>query len=311
MIPRLTGLLTLLFFLAGVGLVNVHAADEITLGRQAEQAGNLRQALTHYVEALRAKTTDSQLRERIVRLAQKIQPPPEVPEEARKYLIRGQEAFKEATSTAGYKEAAVEFGKALEFAPWWADAYFNQGVSLEKAGDSQQAITCLRLYLVAAPDAVDARKVRDRIYALEYQVERSQKQAQEEQRKRIQEQQGVNLNGIWTYTDKNGNRRYYDITVSGNSFLAECSGGYCCQCSNIPTPIRGTVRDRSIEGSWAWPGEAGGPGYCSFPARTFPVRGQVISQNKIEITYGFQGTRSIPGNCGWLSYREFTEVWTR
>src|SRR3990172_1706101 len=70
------------------------AADEESIGQQAEQAGKLREALTHYVSALQSASEggskDQQLREKIITLVQKLTPPPAVPEEAVKYLVRGQ-----------------------------------------------------------------------------------------------------------------------------------------------------------------------------------------------------------------------------
>ncbi len=59
-----------------LGISTICWADYLSSGRQAEQAGKLRQALTHYVEALKADETNQQLRAEILNLAQKIQPPP-------------------------------------------------------------------------------------------------------------------------------------------------------------------------------------------------------------------------------------------
>jgi tetratricopeptide (TPR) repeat protein len=204
-------------FLAALILISVtvlcplssQSSDEESLGREAEQAGKLREALTHYVAALQSvsegSSNDQQLREKIISLVQKITPPPAVPDEARRYAVRGKAAITEAKSASDFEEAAREFSKALRIAPWWAESYFNRAVAQEKAGQLNEAISSLKLYLLAAPNDPDADKVKDQIYALEYKQERAKKdtsakrQAEEQERQRLAEQKvsAEQLNGRW------------------------------------------------------------------------------------------------------------------
>lgn len=141
-------------------------SSEESAGRAAEQAGKLREALTQYVAALQSvpegSADDQRLRETIIKLIQKLSPPPALPEEARRFSVRGQIAIKDAKSAVDFAEASKEFGKALRVAPWWADGYFNQGVALEKAGKYSQAARALKFYLLAAPNAPDVQNVRVR-----------------------------------------------------------------------------------------------------------------------------------------------------
>ena len=159
-----------------LGVSSQAYADEEALGRKAEQAGKLRQALGHYVSALQSasegSSTEQHLREKIIRLAPKIQPPPAVPEEAERYMARGRAAVKAAEDEQGFMRAAKEFRKGLNVAPWLVDGYYNLGVVLDKAGKYDEAIENLKLYLVAIPDAKDAKNL---IYEIDYRKEEAER----------------------------------------------------------------------------------------------------------------------------------------
>jgi hypothetical protein len=170
------------------------AADEESIGRQAETAGNLREALTHYVEALKSVPLNQQLRERIIKLAQQIKPPPAIPEAAERHMLRGEAAVETAKDKTGYENAANEFNAAILIAPWLATGYFNLSVVQEKAGNYEEAIRNVRLYLLAAPDAADAPDMRKRIVKLEYKLEQMKDQREAETRKK---QDVEALSGNW------------------------------------------------------------------------------------------------------------------
>ena len=140
-------------------------------GMQAEQAGNFDRALTLYVEALKTDPDNRQLREKIVHLAQQLQPPPALPEEANRHMVRG-EAFAElAGDKSGFIKAAAEFQKAANAAPWLARAYFNMGIAQAEAEQFSQAIKSLEFYLFVAPYASDVQDVRNMIYKIEVRQE--------------------------------------------------------------------------------------------------------------------------------------------
>jgi tetratricopeptide (TPR) repeat protein len=163
----------ILFCVLLIPLGNLNAADQLSLGRQAEQAGKLRQALNHYVEALKEDVNNLQLREDIIKLAIKIQPPPEIPDAAARHLARGNAAFKSATDEQDYSSSADEFSRALNIAPWDYKGYFDLGVVLDKAGKYDQAIKNLKLYLLAQPNDKHAKNL---MYEVEYRMEKAQKQ---------------------------------------------------------------------------------------------------------------------------------------
>lgn len=167
------------------------ATNDASLGLQAESEGKLRTALTHYVKAIQSVSegsyNDIQLREKIIKLAQKLQPPPEVPEEVHRYMVRGEVFAKAAVDKNGFQRAAKEFQSATKVAPWIADAYYNLGIVQDKAGLYKLAMHSLEFYLLAAPNASDAREVRSLIYKIEVRKEEAQRQklkAQEEAREK-------------------------------------------------------------------------------------------------------------------------------
>jgi len=77
----------------------VARSDREAAGLAAEQAGQLRTAFDDYVAALRALSdpspaeSDLRLRDRIIKLALKLDPPPAVPDEAQRRITNGQTAL--------------------------------------------------------------------------------------------------------------------------------------------------------------------------------------------------------------------------
>jgi tetratricopeptide (TPR) repeat protein len=134
-----------------------------------------REQLQQMVEQLQKSPTDTALREKIIRLAQEIKPPPVVPEEARRYLARGIAAFETAKSTEEFRRAVPEFQNAANAAPWWSDTYFNMAKVQEKTGDLEGAIASYHFYLIADPNAKDAESIRTYSYKLEFMAEQKGK----------------------------------------------------------------------------------------------------------------------------------------
>ncbi len=119
------------------------------------------------VQQLQANPSDTALRERIIKLAQKIKPAPAIPEEARRALVQGITIAKSAKDAKGQALAVDSFNEALKRAPWWGDAYYNLAVAQELAGRLAEARNSLELYLLTGPSAQETRDAQDRIYALE------------------------------------------------------------------------------------------------------------------------------------------------
>lgn len=119
--------------------------------------------LKSLVRRLHADPDDMALRGRIVDLAKTVTPKPQEPEEVDELKGMARERFEQARSQADFARAADAFAKVTLAAPWVGDYYLNLGLALDKAGKPEQAISNLRLYLKAEPDAPDAKKVRERI----------------------------------------------------------------------------------------------------------------------------------------------------
>jgi tetratricopeptide (TPR) repeat protein len=298
--------LTLFLILFAALIVStISAADEEALGGQAEEAGKLREALNHYVTALQSapegSVKEQQLREKIIKLAHKIQPPPAIPEEATKFSVRGGVAIKEAKSTSDYAEAVREFSKALKIAPWWAETYFNLAVAQEKAGQLDSAIRNLKLYLLAAPNAPDAQQAKNQIYALEYRQEKLQKERLE-QRQRLE-----NLAGEW-WEDSDPPQRYR-VEMKGNTFKLILEGYmYRGQFTRLGGArfgelYIGTIKDFDIVGTYT---QAATNPTC-WPSKTFPLTGTISKDlNTITIKTQFGAHGYVGSRCGEYHIKDKT-----
>jgi tetratricopeptide (TPR) repeat protein len=147
------------------------------------QASNPEETLIQYIADLQQNPDDTALREKIIKLAMKLDPAPSVPEEAKRFMARGIAAIKGAKETGDFAEAVAEFQKAALAAPWLANVYNNLGIAQDKAGQYAEAIRSLRLYLLAAPAANDAEEVKSLIYEIEYLEEKAARQSSEEELK--------------------------------------------------------------------------------------------------------------------------------
>jgi tetratricopeptide (TPR) repeat protein len=145
------------------------------LAEAAERSGQPREALQHYLSALQdlpllpPSDVDQELRRRIIRLVLTLNPPPALPEEARRHSAFAATALKLAEKDPSQLNKALDESlQVLRIAPWQPNAYFNAGLILEKLQRYPEAMRCLKLYLLAAPNAADADAVQQKIYSLEY-----------------------------------------------------------------------------------------------------------------------------------------------
>jgi len=105
--------------------------------------------------------------EKVIRTAAALPQLPPIPEEARRHFVGGTVLFKDAKSLDDFKQVVDEFKQAAHLAPWWPDALYNLSLALEAAGDYNNAILNLKLYLSFNLPNADARAAQDKIYAIE------------------------------------------------------------------------------------------------------------------------------------------------
>ena len=189
------------------------------------QAQFPQQTLNQYVADLQKNPNDYALREKIIRHVQTMKPAPAIPEEAERRMARGAAAVKGAKNDKDFQDAAAEFEKASLAAPWLPAGYYNLGITQDKAGKYNEAIQSLKLYLVAAPDASDAKAVKTLVYEIEYRQEKAakEKSAAVAQARVEEKKKGLrDLSGNW-YRKEPYNHRVYPYD-SHQHYRAEMRG---------------------------------------------------------------------------------------
>lgn len=88
-------------------------------------------------------------------------PKPTIPEEVRRLRVLAEAAVNEKR----YADAVRAYELGVEYAPWWSDGHFNAALVLGEIHRYAAAIDHMRKYLILNPNAVDARKIQDQIYA--------------------------------------------------------------------------------------------------------------------------------------------------
>ena len=186
------------------------------------QAQSPQQTLNQYISDLQKNPNDYALREKIIKHVQTMKPAPAIPRDAERFMNRGAAAAKSAKDANDFKDAVVEFEKATLAAPWMANAYYNLGVAQDKAGMYSNAIRSLKLYLVAAPNAPDAKNVEKLIDEIEY---RQEKAAKEPSRQAAPVSQQTAFEDLLKKI--NGRRYFYPIPgQNGYAKTLDVSGKY-------------------------------------------------------------------------------------
>lgn len=177
-----------------------------------------RQQLKQCVADLQKNPSDDSLREKIIKLALTLDPKPAVADDAAVDAAEAKTIFASASSSDDMKAAAAAFAQAAQLAPWVPEYYYNEGLSLEKAKQYDDAIHALNFYLLAAPKAADAADVRGKIEGIKYEKESTARQAQQQAEQEAQaaaerqRQLLANLSGTWRrITSTTGNPGYYDL----------------------------------------------------------------------------------------------------
>ena len=156
-------------------------SEAMTNGAQLMESAAFREAAKYFQQALSVAqdladpTKENDAREKVITAVRSLSVAPAIPEEARRYGVRGETIMNSAHNAADFRRAATEFEAAATIAPWWGSAYYNLGLVREGAKDARGAIAAFALFLKAEPDAPEAAAIRDRIYALEIAAEEQAK----------------------------------------------------------------------------------------------------------------------------------------
>jgi ankyrin repeat protein len=92
------------------------------------------------------------LREELIRRAPALPTLPATPAEAQRLFDQATELIHEAAAPAALATPADMLNKALDQAPWWANAYYNLSLALEGQGRTADAMVSLQRYLELKPD---------------------------------------------------------------------------------------------------------------------------------------------------------------
>jgi hypothetical protein len=132
---------------------------------QPQQSGGspLDGALAGYVAELQRAPDNQELREKIIKLAARASPVPEIPVQARDHHFQAGKLFEAAETINDVGKAVDEYQAALLIAPWWPEANRDLGLALMTAQRHDEAIAALRLYLAAGPEGPEAGAAREEI----------------------------------------------------------------------------------------------------------------------------------------------------
>ena len=91
-----------------------------------------------------------------------------IPEEARKYALRGDVLTEEGK----FEDAVKEYRQAVQAAPYIAKLYLSTAMIYGELKRYPQAVRYMKTYLGLAPEAPNARAAKDQIYKWEFKMEK-------------------------------------------------------------------------------------------------------------------------------------------
>lgn len=160
---------------AFLALVQPMVDAHLEKAKQSDAAGKYAESLPEYAQALNYAANEqeaSTLRTAMFTASSKMPTPPEIPDEARRRVVRGELMLKDGQ----LDRALVEFNEALRMAPYVPKLYYNTALICGQLKQYDEAIRHMRLYLLAAPEAPDARAAQDEITKWEMRLEMAGKQ---------------------------------------------------------------------------------------------------------------------------------------
>jgi hypothetical protein len=179
-----------------------------------------REQMQQMVEQLQKSSNDNVLRERIIKLAPTLKPPPALPDAAVSFEGRAQFAFRSAKSEDDFLAAAREYEKAVAVAPWVLGYYSDLCTIYEKAGKLEDAKRHCGFYLIGLTDPAQVTDVKRHIAGLEFGIEK----ANSPQTAKVTNPAGPDFSGCWQGGDFAGTQ-YCELSFerNGDSWLVRNS----------------------------------------------------------------------------------------
>jgi tetratricopeptide (TPR) repeat protein len=146
----------------------------LTEADAAAKSGDKTKALDNLAEAYRL-TADGpkkeEIRKAMLTLAAGMEPVPSLTSEAQDHFLRGNAALKAAKSPTDLGRSLSEFEWAVFYSPWVGDLYFNTSAVKKLQNQTAAAVSDLKLYLAANPNAKNLDELLNRLYEFDYQRE--------------------------------------------------------------------------------------------------------------------------------------------
>jgi tetratricopeptide (TPR) repeat protein len=140
----------------------------------AVKSGDKNQAVKKLAEAYRltvAGPKKEEIRKAMLTLAAGMDPIPSLTGEAQDHFLRGNAALKAAKSPTDLGRALSEFEWAVFYSPWAGELYFNTSAVKKLENQTAAAVSDLKLYLAANPNAKNLDELLNRLYEFDYQRE--------------------------------------------------------------------------------------------------------------------------------------------
>lgn len=246
-------------------------AGDLSAAEKAQSEGEPRKALDSYMTALgkltRGSEASRETRAAVVALARSMPEPPEIPEEARKHMVKSQFLLSRGR---GQAQAEAEIHAALDAAPWWSDGYYNLGLIQGAQGRYKDAIASLKSFMAGSPDSPQAQAAQDKIYEFEISQEQADKIA--------------GLSGTWTLMGSNAR-----LTVESREgkLIVHHPGSITITTTIDGQQLQGTVQGAPSGGAWT----------CTIPGQLHPVTGRISDDMRsIEFDYVWS-TYQAHGHC--------------
>jgi hypothetical protein len=96
---------------------------------------------------------------------------PSLAGEAQDHFLRGNAALKAAKSPTDLGRSLSEFEWAVFYSPWAGELYFNTSAVKKLQNQTAAAVSDLKLYLAAYPNAKNLEELLNRLYEFDYQRE--------------------------------------------------------------------------------------------------------------------------------------------